>query len=80
MSESFENMKETIAAKEATIEELKSRLGRRRGEVEEDLIDEPFGVRRTDGRKEDVAVLTRALREREDQIEELQEKLAEASR
>lgn len=72
MLEGLEGMKETIAAKDATIEELKSRLGRAGVPSSE--------LNFNDVRSNDVSLLTQALKEREGQIEELQDKLKQATR
>ena len=75
-------LSEIIATKDAAIEELKSRLAKGAGATN----------RRTSGgggasggggipeTEENVALLTEALKEREDKIEHLQQQLAEAAR
>ena len=74
-------LSEIIATKDAAIEELKSRLAKGAGGIN----------RRTSGgggasgggipeTEENVALLTEALKEREDKIEHLQQQLAEAAR
>ena len=74
-------LSEIIATKDAAIEELKSRLAKGAGGMN----------RRTSGAggasaggipetEENVALLTEALKEREEKIEHLQQQLAEAAR
>lgn len=62
------NMKDTIDSKEAEIEELKSRL-LRSGSASTNAAS-----------NNDISLLTHALKEREDEIDNLQDKLAQATK
>jgi hypothetical protein len=73
-------LSEIVATKEATIEELKSRLGRGgglNGRVGGGGGGPAGAIPETE---ENVALLTEALKEREEKIEYLQEKLATAAK
>ena len=75
-------MRTLLDVKEATIEELRSRLnkiGISGGDMAAQKA-KPKGGFRGENYRENMALMTKALREREDQIEELQEKVAQASR
>ena len=75
-------MRELLDLKDVTIEELRSRLGKL------GIASEDTGARSSqskgsfvgDNYREDMALMTKALREREEQIEDLQQKVAQASR
>ena len=69
----IDKMKQILEFKEATIEELRSRLNRAKLEGSGLGGQDPQSM-------ENVAMLTKALRERDEQIEQLQENLSEASR
>ena len=69
----IDQMKNILEFKEATIEELRSRLNRASLEGTGMGGQDPQSV-------ENVAMLTKALRERDEQIEQLQESLSQASR
>ena len=69
----IDQMKNILEFKEATIEELRSRLNRANLEGAGMGGQDPQSV-------ENVAMLTKALRERDEQIEQLQESLSQASR
>ena len=75
MQESIDALKSTIITKDATIEELKSRTGRPGGTVT-GLGDD---IDINDLRAGDVSILTQALKEREEQIDELHHKLKQAT-
>lgn len=64
-------MKDILEFKEATIEELRARLNR--AALEANQQDPRYS-------QENVSLLTQAIRDRDEQIEQLQEKLSEASR
>ena len=66
-------MKHILEFKEATIEELRSRLNRAK-------LEGGLGSGQDPQTMENVAMLTKALRERDEQIEQLQENLSQASR
>ncbi len=72
------DFRNTIKMKEAEIEELKSRaaLGGRSSASRGDSYDSELQPHQ----RQTVSILTQAISERDDQIEDLQEKLAEASR
>ena len=75
-------MRSLLDLKEATIEELRSRLNKI-GVAGEDVANQKSkskGAFIGENYRENIALMTKALREREDQIEELQEKIAEATR
>ena len=69
----IDQMKNILEFKEATIEELRSRLNRANLEGAGMGGQDPQSI-------ENVAMLTKALRERDEQIEQLQESLSQASR
>ena len=76
-------MRSLLDLKEATIEELRSRLNKI-GVTGEDVVAQKSkpkgGAFIGENYRENIALMTKALREREDQIEDLQEKVAEATR
>ncbi len=74
-------MKQILDFKEATIDELRARLNRATvaGGGDPDGVG-PGGVSATQNTQQNVALLTQALRERDEQIEQLQENLAQASK
>lgn len=70
-----------MSSKEATIDELRTRLNRM------SLMQDSSSAGGIDGleasirtSRENISLLTEALRDREDQIKQLQEKMAQASR
>lgn len=67
-----EEMKNICSYKDAQIEELRSRLNR--------AVVSSGGTADTEASKQNVAVLTKAIKERDEQIEKLQDKLKDASR
>ncbi len=67
----IQQMRQILEFKEATIEELRARLNR--AALDASQQDPKFN-------QENVSMLTQAIRERDEQIEQLQEKLSEASR
>lgn len=69
----IEQMKQILEYKEATIEELRARLNRAH-------LEGNMGGQNSLMSYENVAMLTQALRDRDEQIDQMQEKLAEASR
>ena len=72
------DLKEVIETKDATIEELQSRLAH---PSLRPIIDPPHPHPDPNAvQDENVAILSHAIREREDKIEDLQQKLEEASR
>ena len=74
-------MKEAMESRDATIEELKARLSRSKLDVGSGAkVQSASGKSSTNDPDSDVSILTRALREREDKIEELQDQLVQASR
>ncbi len=75
-------MRSLLEFKEATIEELRSRLNKMGISDEDAATQRSPGPRSFMGEnyRENIALITAALREREDQIEELQEKVAQASK
>ena len=76
-------LSEIIASKDAAIEELKSRLAKGGGGVNRRTSNGAGGASGGGGipeTEENVALLTEALKEREDKIEHLQQQLAEAAR
>ena len=76
-------LSEIIATKDAAIEELKSRLAKGAGATNRRTSGgggAPGGGGGIPGTEENVALLTEALKEREDKIEHLQQQLAEAAR
>lgn len=74
MEKRVEQMKQILEYKEASIEELRARLNR--AHLEGNIGDQ---TSQQQG-QENVVMLTQALRDRDEQIEQMQEKLAEASR
>ena len=75
-------MRNLLDLKEVTIEELRSRLNKI-GVAGEDAVAKKAKSQGTfigENYRENMALMTKALREREDQIEELQEKVAQATR
>ena len=76
-------LSEIIATKDAAIEELKSRLAKGAGATNRRTSGGAPGGGGGGGipeTEENVALLTEALKEREDKIEHLQQQLAEAAR
>ena len=75
-------MRSLLELKEATIEELRSRLNKIgiTGEDTGSQKSKAQGAFIGENYRTNIALMTSALREREDQIEELQEKVAQASR
>ena len=75
-------MRSLLDLKDATIEELRSRLKNigTSGEDSSAKTSKPQGSVVGDNYRENMALMTKALRDREDQIEELQEKVAQATR
>jgi chromosome segregation ATPase len=69
----IDQMKKILEFKEATIEELRARLNRA-------ALEGGLGEQDHQHSQQNVSMLTQALRDRDEQIEQLQEKLAEASR
>ena len=76
-------MRSLLEFKEATIEELRSRLNKC-GIAGGDPASERTKPQDTfiggENYRENIALMTAALKQREDQIEELQEKVAQASK
>ena len=75
-------MRSLLDLKEATIEELRSRLNKIgiAGGDSAAPKTKAKGAFIGENYRENMALMTKALREREDQIEELQEKVAQATR
>ena len=75
-------MRSLLELKDATIEELRSRLKKSgaSGEGSVSKTSKPEGTVVGENYRENLALMTKALRDREDQIEELQEKVAQATR
>ena len=67
----FQQMKEILQSKEATIEELRARLNRAT------VLE---GNEQDQNDKKNAAMLSQALRERDEQVEQLQEQLTQASK
>ena len=75
-------MRSLLDLKDATIEELRSRLKNigTSGEDSSAKAPKPQGSVVGENYRENMVLMTKALRDREDQIEELQEKVAQATR
>ena len=75
-------MRSLLELKEATIDELRNRLNKigPTGEDPASSQSKPRGSIVGENYRENMALMTKALRDREDQIEELQEKVAQATR
>lgn len=71
------SLKSVIDTKEATIEELQSRLSKATSAA---ALQASAAAPSADASPDNVAFLTQALSEREEQVEELQSRLQEASR
>ena len=73
----IDKMKTVLDYKEATIDELRSRLEKTKvpGGATEGNANQVI-----DSNRENLMLMTEALRDREDQIEQLQEKVKQASR
>ena len=75
-------MRSLLDLKDATIEELRSRLKNvgTSGADSSAKASKPQGSVVGENYRENMALMTKALRDRGDQIEELQEKVAQATR
>ena len=75
-------MRSLLELKDATIEELRCRLNKigSSGDDSTSKKSKPTGTIVGENYRENMALMTKALRDREDQIEELQEKVAQATR